>query len=457
MIKKNYPIVSIYIVSKNHSSYVDKSIKSVLSQSYKNLETFFIDDNSNDKSFEIAKKFKKKNIKFFKLKKNTGLQSIANFVLKHAKGKYFLRLDADDWLDENAILNLVYKIESSPKIGAVYGSYYYTNDVGEIIGEEKNLDYVENNFGPPHGACTLFRTRSLKEIGGYSTEFKAQDGWEVWFKLKERMKFAKIQTSIFYYRQLESSISRKSKLLQERSKIIKKVSKKLIGNYDHKIAAIIPVKNFFPGINNVALKKKNKNNLLDLSIKDAIKTKIFENIIITSADKKVGTYIKKYYKSYTLTKKIIFILRPKKFDKSISSLQEILKFVSEKYNKMFKFYPDILCFLSLHVIRNNTDHINQCINLLKLEKYDIVFSVFKEKNPLFKFSKKKIDILNQGRFKSLDFNNEKIFKFNGSTIALWNETISKKNMFSSISGIFESDEDEIEPIFNLNKYFKENE
>jgi len=124
---------------------------------------------------------------------------------------------------------------------------------------------------------------------------------------------------------------------------------------------------------------------------------------------------------------------------------------------MFKFYPDILCFLSLHVIRNNTDHINQCINLLKLEKYDIVFSVFKEKNPLFKFSKKKIDILNEGRFKSLDFNNEKIFKFNGSTIALWNETISKKNMFSSISGIFESDEDEIEPIFNLNKYFKENE
>ncbi len=457
MLQKNYPLVSIYIVSKNHSSFINKSIKSVLSQSYKNLEIFFIDDNSKDKSFEKAKKFKKKNIKFFKFKKNTGLQTIANFVLKHAKGKYFLRLDADDWLDENAVLNLVYKIESSKKIGAVYGSYYYTNDKGEVVGEEKNLDYVENNFGPPHGACTLFRTRSLKEIGGYSTEFKAQDGWEVWLKLKERMKFAKIQTSIFYYRQLENSISKKLKLLNERSKIIKKISTKLSGNYKQKIVAVIPVKNFFPGINNVALKKKNKTNLLDLSIRDAIKTKLFENIIITSADKKVGDYIKKYYKNYLLSKKIIFILRPKKFDKSISSLQEILKFVSEKFNNMIKFYPDILCYLSLHVIRNNTNHINQCINLLKLEKYDIVFSVFKEKNPLFKFSKKKIDILNQGRFKSLDFNNEKIFKFNGSAIALWNETINKKNMFSSISGVFESDEDEIEPIFNLSKYFKENE
>jgi len=157
------------------------------------------------------------------------------------------------------------------------------------------------------------------------------------------------------------------------------------------------------------------------------------------------------------SKKIIFILRPKKFDKSISSLQEILKFVSEKYNDMIKSYPDILCYLSLHVIRNNTNHINQCINLLKLDKYDIVFSVFKEKNPLFKFSKKKIEILNQGRFKSLDFNNEKIFKFNGSAIALWNDTINKKNMFSSTSGILESDEDEIEPIYNLNKYFEEND
>ncbi len=150
-------------------------------------------------------------------------------------------------------------------------------------------------------------------------------------------------------------------------------------------------------------------------------------------------------------------MRPKKFDKSISSLQEILKFVSEKYNDMIKSYPDILCYLSLHVIRNNTNHINQCINLLKLDKYDIVFSVFKEKNPLFKFSKKKIEILNQGRFKSLDFNNEKIFKFNGSAIALWNDTINKKNMFSSTSGILESDEDEIEPIYNLNKYFEEND
>ena len=43
----------------------------------------------------------------------------------------------------------------------------------------------------------------------------------------------------------------------------------------------------------------------------------------------------------------------------------------------------------------------------EIDKYDIVFSAFKEKDPVFKFKKKKIELLNQGRFQSLDFNNEK--------------------------------------------------
>ncbi len=453
MILNNKPLVTVYIVSKNHSKYLSKSIKSVLTQSYKNLEIFFVDDNSNDSSFKTAKKFKNKKIKFFKFKKNTGLQSTANFILKHSNGKYFFRLDADDWLDENAILNLVYKIESSNKIGAVYGSYYYTNENGDVIGEEKNLTYVEKNFGPPHGACTLFRTRSLKEIGGYSNEFKAQDGWEVWLKLKERMKFAKIETTIFYYRQLDNSVSKKAKLLNERSKIIGKISKKLSGSYNQKVLAVIPVKNIFPGIKNVALKKKKRKSLLDLTINDALSAKTFESIIITSKDLNVCKYLNKNYKKFISNKKIIFIKRPKKFDKSISFLQEILKFVSKKYNFSNGYYPDIVCYLSLHIIRNSIYHIKQCINLLMLEKYDIVFSVFKEKDPVFKFTNKKIKLLNQGRFKSLDFNNEKLFKFNGSALALWCETLKKKNMFLSNTGVVENDDNEVEPIYNLSKYF----
>ena len=53
MILKKKPLVTVYIVSKNHSKFLAKSIKSVLSQSYKNLEIFFVDDNSTDGSFKL--------------------------------------------------------------------------------------------------------------------------------------------------------------------------------------------------------------------------------------------------------------------------------------------------------------------------------------------------------------------------------------------------------------------
>ena len=106
----NWPLITIYVVSKNHSKFIMQSLKSIVKQTYTNWELFFIDDNSNDKSFQIAKKINNKKIKFIKLRKNFGVQKIANYVLKKSKGKYLIRLDGDDWFDENALLNLVTKI-----------------------------------------------------------------------------------------------------------------------------------------------------------------------------------------------------------------------------------------------------------------------------------------------------------------------------------------------------------
>lgn len=83
----------------------------------------------------------------------------------------------------------------------------------------------------------------------------------------------------------------------------------------------------------------------------------------------------------------------------------------------------------------------------------LFFPFLKKKIQFLNLLKKKIQLLNQGRFESLDFNNEKIFKFNGSVLALWNETLKLKNMFLSNSGILENEENELEPIYNLSKYF----
>ena len=61
------PLVSILIACYNREKYIDRCIKSCLDQTYKNLEIVFVDDSSTDKSYQIAKKFKR--VKVYKKKK----------------------------------------------------------------------------------------------------------------------------------------------------------------------------------------------------------------------------------------------------------------------------------------------------------------------------------------------------------------------------------------------------
>ena len=62
---------SVIVTNYNNAKYIDKCIKSLISQSYKNIEIIFVDDNSNDNSLTIVKKYKKK-IKIIKKLKKIG-------------------------------------------------------------------------------------------------------------------------------------------------------------------------------------------------------------------------------------------------------------------------------------------------------------------------------------------------------------------------------------------------
>ena len=186
------PLVTVYIVSHNYGKYLTQSIKSVLNQTYKNWELIIVNDNSKDETYKIAKKFLKQNRKIISLinyKRTKGLQRIANKVLSICNGEYIIRLDADDWLDENALIILINKAKKNKNIGAVFGNYFLANEKGKIIGfdrEINNDNFEKNKFVAPHGACTLFKTSELKKIGGYSEDINSQDGWEAWYKLKEK-------------------------------------------------------------------------------------------------------------------------------------------------------------------------------------------------------------------------------------------------------------------------------
>mgnify|MGYP001213879279 FL=1 len=87
-------IMSVYNDEKN----IDKSIESIMSQTYKNLELHILDDGSNDKTWKIINKYKTEyqNIFIYKNNSNLGLTKSLNYLIDQTNGEIIARHDSDD-------------------------------------------------------------------------------------------------------------------------------------------------------------------------------------------------------------------------------------------------------------------------------------------------------------------------------------------------------------------------
>ena len=135
------PLVTIYIINYNYGKYLQKSIESVLNQTFKNFELIIIDDGSTDSSKSIISKFKNNSKIRVVYQKNKGLNQSNNLALKKSKGRFIIRLDADDWLDIRALEILVNAIKKDNEIGLVFPDYYEVDEEGEIINIIRRHDF----------------------------------------------------------------------------------------------------------------------------------------------------------------------------------------------------------------------------------------------------------------------------------------------------------------------------
>lgn len=101
--------VSICTPVFNVQNYIEKSARSLFSQTYSNIEYIFVDDCSEDKSIEILKRViddypeRKNMIHILKHEHNKGLASARNTGYENATGDFIFHMDSDDYLDKDAI------------------------------------------------------------------------------------------------------------------------------------------------------------------------------------------------------------------------------------------------------------------------------------------------------------------------------------------------------------------
>ena len=111
---KKYPLVSIIVPVYNAEAYLERCVRSILQQTYENIELILVNDGSTDNSLAACQQFAAEDARVIVIDKpNGGVSDSRNCGIAKARGKYLQFADSDDWLAPEATALLVQRAEQS--------------------------------------------------------------------------------------------------------------------------------------------------------------------------------------------------------------------------------------------------------------------------------------------------------------------------------------------------------
>ncbi|NEP80714.1 MAG: glycosyltransferase, partial [Okeania sp. SIO3B3] len=225
---KKFPLVSICIPTYNGENFIRAAINSALSQTYSNLEIIISDDNSTDKTLEIAKSLKSENPQIeFRIicHQNYGLVGNLNFCISQARGKYIKFLFQDDLLEKSCIEELVKIAEQDSEIGLIFSrrrvilepgaennytcvaAYRGTQDLHKDWSNLKNIQsgkdllldpnlmkYRLNKIGEP--TTVLIPKTVFEKIGLFDSSLTQVLDIDMWFRIMGNYKIGFVDKSL---------------------------------------------------------------------------------------------------------------------------------------------------------------------------------------------------------------------------------------------------------------------
>jgi glycosyltransferase involved in cell wall biosynthesis len=209
------PLVSVIMSVYNAKEYLKEAIKSILNQTYKNIEFIIINDGSTDNSLEIIKQYQKLDKRIVLInQENIGLTKSLNKAIKIAKGEYIARMDADDVSMLNRFEVIVDKFRVFD-VAMIASRAYVNNDnyykiipkISDLESNQKELLKFYNIF--IHGTFVFKADVIKKEL--YNEEYKYAQDYELILRFFEKnYKILYISDVLYFLRSNNNSISKKS-------------------------------------------------------------------------------------------------------------------------------------------------------------------------------------------------------------------------------------------------------
>jgi glycosyltransferase involved in cell wall biosynthesis len=188
------PDISVVVTNYNYGSYIRRCIRSLLNQDLERnrYEIIIVDDHSTDDSLEAIETFTGAgDLKVIVNKRNLGVGASSRIGVGHSRGKYFVRVDADDYVQPPFLSMLYNFLRFCPQFVGVSCDYFITDNDERVLSVGS---FEENGL-----ACGLMlRTSYLERIGSYNKKKKVFEDKDL-FERIERTKIFHLPVPLYNY------------------------------------------------------------------------------------------------------------------------------------------------------------------------------------------------------------------------------------------------------------------
>jgi glycosyltransferase involved in cell wall biosynthesis len=202
MINEKETLISIITVVYNGEKYLEQTIKSVINQTYKNIEYIIIDGGSTDGTLNIIKQYQN-NISYFISEPDKGLYDAMNKGIKLAKGDLIGIINSDDWYELDAVEIMAYTYFKNSTKNIFHANRYDIDENGNKKLRKFNPSVFKfKYYGMTYNHPSMFITKMEYEKHLYNTNLRALSDYEFVLNtfLRDKNTFYYINKSIVNYR-----------------------------------------------------------------------------------------------------------------------------------------------------------------------------------------------------------------------------------------------------------------